>query len=67
MTELLHRGTEDELVRIAVTWVEEDPPPRTARESGGRRAMLEICFSALNRSSSVTLNPATSSFYFSCL
>ena len=66
-TELLSTGMEDELVRIAVNWVEKDTPPGTARELGDLKAMLEICFSVLNRSLSVTLNPTTSSFFFSCL
>ena len=64
MTELLSTGTEDELVRIAVNWVEKDMPPGTARELWDLKAMLEICFSVLNRSLSVTLNPTTSSFFF---
>ena len=67
MTELLSTGMEDELVRIAVNWVGKDMPPGTARGLGDLKAVLEICFSVLNRSLSVTLNPTTSSFFFSCL
>ena len=67
MTELLSTGMEDELVRIAVNWVGKDTPPGTARGLGDLKALLEICFSVLNRSLSVTLNPTTSSFFFSCL
>ena len=64
MTELLSTGMEDELVRIAVNWVGKDTPPGTARGLGDLKALLEICFSVLNRSLSVTLNPTTSSFFF---
>ena len=50
MTELLSTGMEDELVRIAVNWVEKDTPPGIARELGDLKACWKsasLCLTGL--------------------